>query len=71
MVCGEALMAASAWQCVAAVDAIAQGSCANATVNIVGTNEKAIAAQFTISGTSVAPATSDVRCEIHGSTAHS
>jgi hypothetical protein len=45
--CGEAFMAAAAWQCVAAVDAIAQGTCRASVVNIVGTNEQAIAAEFT------------------------
>jgi len=46
IICGEAFMAAAAWQCVAAVDAIAQGSCPAAVVSIVGTNEQAIAAEF-------------------------
>lgn len=54
-VCGEGLMAAAAWQCIAAVDAIMQGSYNAATVNVVGTNQQAIAAQF-IRGTPAPPA---------------
>jgi hypothetical protein len=46
MICGEAFMAAAAWQCVAAVDALARGACSSATVSIVGSNEQAIAAEF-------------------------
>lgn len=43
---GEAFMAASAWQCVAAVDALAQGTCQSAVVSIVGCNQQAIAGRF-------------------------
>jgi hypothetical protein len=43
---GEGLLAASGWQCVVAIDAIAQGSYTDAIVNIVGCNQQAIAAQF-------------------------
>lgn len=43
---GEGLMAAAAWQCVAAVDALAQTRYAAANVSVVGINEQAIAAQF-------------------------
>ncbi len=43
---GEGLMAASAWQCVAAVDALRQGRFACANVSVVGCNQQAIAAQF-------------------------
>jgi Beta-ketoacyl synthase, N-terminal domain len=46
---GEGLAAASAWQCVAAVDALRQGQCSEATVSIVGCNEQAIGAHFVIS----------------------
>jgi hypothetical protein len=45
-ICGEAFMAAAAWQCVAAVDRIAHGKCTAATVSIIGSNQQAIAAQF-------------------------
>lgn len=43
---GEAFMAASAWQCVAAVDALAHGTNHTAVVSIVGCNQQAIAARF-------------------------
>ncbi|HYG23210.1 MAG TPA: hypothetical protein VEH04_10545 [Verrucomicrobiae bacterium] len=43
---GEGYMAAAAWQCVAAVDALQQGGSSAATVNVVGANQQAIAAQF-------------------------
>jgi len=43
---GEGLMAAAAWQCVAAVDALRQKKCSAAVVNIVGCNQQAIAARF-------------------------
>jgi 3-oxoacyl-(acyl-carrier-protein) synthase len=46
-VLGEGLMAAAAWQCVAAVDALKQNGYAAANVSVVGTNEQAIAARFT------------------------
>jgi hypothetical protein len=46
---GEGLMAGAAWQCVAAVDAIKQGACRTAVVNVVGCNEEAIAAEFSAS----------------------
>jgi hypothetical protein len=39
-------MAAAAWQCVAAVDALNQGQYASATVSVVGCNQQAIAARF-------------------------
>ena len=39
-------MAAAAWQCVAALDALMQNQYAAANVSIVGCNEQAIAAQF-------------------------
>jgi hypothetical protein len=45
-ICGEAFMAAAAWQCVAAVDALNQGQYASATVSVVGCNQQAIAARF-------------------------
>lgn len=47
---GEALMAATAWQCVAAVDALGQKAYDAATVSVVGTNQQAIAAQFVRGG---------------------
>lgn len=43
---GEAFMAASAWQTVAAVDALAQKAHPAATVSVVGSNQQAIAARF-------------------------
>jgi 3-oxoacyl-(acyl-carrier-protein) synthase len=43
---GEGLMAAAAWQCVAAVDALRHNSFSTAIVSIVGCNQQAIAAQF-------------------------
>ena len=43
---GEGLMAASAWQCVAACDALACGSFNAATVSLVGCNQQAIGARF-------------------------
>jgi 3-Oxoacyl-[acyl-carrier-protein (ACP)] synthase III len=45
-VLGEALMAAVAWQCVAAVDALRQKAYDVASVSVAGTNQQAIAAQF-------------------------
>jgi hypothetical protein len=43
---GESFAAGSAWQCVAAVDAIARGVADAARVNVAGLNEQAIAARF-------------------------
>jgi hypothetical protein len=43
---GEGFMAAAAWQCVAAIDALRNPSCAAATVSVVGCNQQAIAARF-------------------------
>lgn len=45
-VLGEGLAAASAWQCVAAVDALGQGRFATASISVVGCNQQAIGAQF-------------------------
>ena len=45
-VLGEGLMAAAAWQCVAAVHALASAHYSEATVSVVGCNQQAIAAQF-------------------------
>jgi hypothetical protein len=45
-VLGEALMASTAWQCVAAVDALAEKAYDVADVSIAGTNQQAIAARF-------------------------
>jgi len=55
---GEGLMAASAWQCVAAVDAIRQ-SFSEVTVSVVGCNQQAIAARF-VRGMSPGNATSKI-----------
>jgi hypothetical protein len=46
VICGEGLMAAAAWQCVAACDLLTQGAYVNATISILGTNQQAIAAEF-------------------------
>jgi hypothetical protein len=43
---GEGLMAAAAWQCLAAVDSLASNGCFAATVSVLGCNQQAIAAQF-------------------------
>ena len=43
---GEGLMAAAAWQCIAACDAVAQGTFAAANVSLVGGNQQAIGARF-------------------------
>jgi len=45
-VLGEGLAASSAWQCVAAVDAIQQARFKSAIVSVVGCNQQAIAARF-------------------------
>jgi len=45
-VLGEGLIAASAWQCVAACDAVARGSFPAATASLVGCNQQAIGARF-------------------------
>lgn len=46
---GESLMAAAAWQCVAAVDALSRNAYDTAIVSVPGTNQQAIGARF-ISG---------------------
>ena len=43
---GEGLMAAGAWQCVAACDAVAAGQFVAATVGLIGSNQQAIGARF-------------------------
>jgi hypothetical protein len=43
---GEGLMAAAAWQCVAACDAVAGGRFSAANVSLVGSNQQAIGARF-------------------------
>ncbi len=45
---GEGLVAATAWQCVAAIDALQNSACATATVSVVGTNQQAIGARFSV-----------------------
>lgn len=50
---GESLMAAAAWQCVAAVDALSRNAYDTATVSVPGTNQQAIAAQFVRGGNGV------------------
>jgi len=45
---GEGLMAAAAWQCVAACDAVANGRFAAANVSLVGSNQQAMGARFTV-----------------------
>ena len=46
VVLGEGLMAASAWQCVVAVDALRLGRFPAAHVSVVGVNEQAVGARF-------------------------
>lgn len=46
MLLGEGLAAASAWQCVAAVDALARGAATAATVSVAGCNQQTIGARF-------------------------
>jgi len=46
VVLGEGLMAAAAWQCVAAFDSLRAGSYPAATNSVVGCNEQAIAVRF-------------------------
>jgi 3-oxoacyl-(acyl-carrier-protein) synthase len=48
---GEGLMAAAAWQCVAAVDALRHGRCTATSVSVVGCNQQAIGAHFVNAGT--------------------
>jgi 3-oxoacyl-(acyl-carrier-protein) synthase len=43
---GEGLMAAAAWQCIAAVDALRQDRYTAASVSVVGCNQQAIGAHF-------------------------
>lgn len=43
---GESLMAAAAWQCVAAVDALSRNAYDTAIVSVPGTNQQAIGARF-------------------------
>ena len=45
-VLGEGMMAAAAWQCVAACDAVAENKFASASVSLVGSNQQAIGARF-------------------------
>jgi len=45
-ICGEAFMAAAAWQCVSAVDALSRGLYETAEVCVVGCNQQAIGARF-------------------------
>ena len=43
---GEGLMAAAAWQCAVAIDALQSGRANSALVSVVGCNQQAIGAQF-------------------------
>lgn len=45
-VLGEGLMAAAAWQCVAACDALRERKCSAANVSVIGVNQQAIGARF-------------------------
>jgi hypothetical protein len=47
---GEGLMAAAAWQCAAACDAVASGRFKAATVSLVGSNQQAVGARFLRAG---------------------
>ena len=46
MILGEGLMAAAAWQCVAACDVVAEKKFTAASVSLVGPNQQAIGARF-------------------------
>jgi len=46
VVLGEGLMAASAWQCVTAVDALQLSRFRAANVSVVGPNQQALGARF-------------------------
>lgn len=48
MILGEGLAAASAWQTVAAIDALQQRQCDAALVSVVGCNQQAIGARFEV-----------------------
>jgi len=50
---GEGLMAAAAWQCVAACDAVAGGRFTAANVSLVGSNQQAIGARFVRAGAAI------------------
>jgi len=50
---GEGLMAAAAWQCVAACNAVAGGRFTAATVSLVGSNQQAIGARFVRADSSI------------------
>ena len=50
---GEGLMAATAWQCVAACDAVARGRYPAANVSLVGCNQQAVGARFEGAGSSL------------------
>jgi 3-oxoacyl-[acyl-carrier-protein] synthase II len=50
---GEGLMAGAAWQSVAGADAVARGQCHSAIINVVGTNQQAIAAEFVAAASTV------------------
>jgi hypothetical protein len=50
---GEGLMAAAAWQCVAACDAVAGGRFAAANVSLVGSNQQAMGARFVRADSSI------------------
>jgi 3-oxoacyl-(acyl-carrier-protein) synthase len=63
---GEGLMAAAAWQCVAACDALAEKKFAAASVSLVGSNQQAVGARFVradfdISHLSAAAPTGNIR----------
>ncbi len=65
-VLGERLMAAAAWQCVAACDALAEKKFAAASVSLVGSNQQAVGARFVradsqISDLSAAARTGNIR----------
>jgi 3-oxoacyl-(acyl-carrier-protein) synthase len=50
---GEGLMAAAAWQCVAACEAVASGRFPAANVSLVGCNQQAVGARFERPGSSL------------------
>jgi 3-oxoacyl-(acyl-carrier-protein) synthase len=58
-VLGEGLMAAAAWQCVAACDAVANGQSDAANVSLVGSNQQAIGARFMRTGSGISHLSAD------------
>jgi 3-oxoacyl-(acyl-carrier-protein) synthase len=58
---GEGLMAAGAWQCVAACDGVGTGRFTAATVGLIGSNQQAIGARFVRTDNGISHLSSDAR----------